>query len=123
MDRRQDIQNAVEVLRKGGIILYPTDTVWGIGCDATNAEAVEKVYKMKQRDDSKAMIGHKTHDGDLGQRREPGTQPVGRRRKHCHANHAGRVLERAVFPLPEAHRLHKRQHQRRAAGTEFLRHQ
>ena len=56
MDRRQDIQNAVEVLRKGGIILYPTDTVWGIGCDATNAEAVEKVYKMKQRDDSKAMI-------------------------------------------------------------------
>ena len=56
MDRRQDIQNAVEVLRKGGIILYPTDTGWGIGCDATNAEAVEKVYKMKQRDDSKAMI-------------------------------------------------------------------
>ena len=56
MDRKQDIQNAVEVLRKGGIILYPTDTVWGIGCDATNAEAVEKVYKMKQRDDSKAMI-------------------------------------------------------------------
>ena len=56
MDRKQDIQNAVEVLRKGGIILYPTDTIWGIGCDATNAEAVEKVYKMKQRDDSKAMI-------------------------------------------------------------------
>ena len=46
----------MEVLRKGGVILYPTDTVWGIGCDATNAEAVAKAYKIKQRDDSKAMI-------------------------------------------------------------------
>jgi L-threonylcarbamoyladenylate synthase len=46
----------VEVLRKGGVILYPTDTVWGIGCDATNAEAVKRVYEIKQRDDSKALI-------------------------------------------------------------------
>ena len=51
-----DIKNAVEVLKKGGVILYPTDTVWGIGCDATNAEAVQRVYDIKQRDDSKAMI-------------------------------------------------------------------
>lgn len=43
-------------MRKGGVILYPTDTVWGIGCDATNPAAVEKVYKIKRRDDSKAMI-------------------------------------------------------------------
>ena len=43
-------------MRKGGVILYPTDTVWGIGCDATNAEAVKKVYAIKQRDDSKALI-------------------------------------------------------------------
>lgn len=43
-------------MRAGGVILYPTDTVWGIGCDATNAEAVAKVYKIKQRDDSKALI-------------------------------------------------------------------
>ena len=43
-------------MRKGGVILYPTDTVWGIGCDATNAEAVARVYKIKQRDDSKALI-------------------------------------------------------------------
>jgi len=56
MTREQDIKNAVEVLRKGGVILYPTDTVWGIGCDATNAEAVKRVYDIKQRDDSKAMI-------------------------------------------------------------------
>ena len=56
MTREQDIKNAVEVLRKGGVILYPTDTVWGIGCDATNAEAVKRVYEIKQRDDSKAMI-------------------------------------------------------------------
>ena len=43
-------------MRKGGVILYPTDTVWGIGCDATNVEAVKKVYAIKQRDDSKALI-------------------------------------------------------------------
>ena len=43
-------------MRKGGVILYPTDTVWGIGCDATNAEAVKRVYEIKQREDSKALI-------------------------------------------------------------------
>lgn len=43
-------------MRQGGVILYPTDTVWGIGCDATNAEAVKKVYDIKMRDDSKALI-------------------------------------------------------------------
>ena len=56
MTREEDIKNAVETMRKGGVILYPTDTVWGIGCDATNAEAVAKVYQIKQRDDSKALI-------------------------------------------------------------------
>jgi len=56
MTREEDIKNAVEVLRKGGVILYPTDTVWGIGCDATNAEAVKRVFEIKQRDDSKALI-------------------------------------------------------------------
>ena len=56
MTQAEDIKNAVEVLRKGGVILYPTDTVWGIGCDATNAEAVAKVYKIKHREDSKALI-------------------------------------------------------------------
>lgn len=56
MKQEDDIKTAVEVMRKGGIILYPTDTVWGIGCDATNAEAVAKVYKIKHRDDSKALI-------------------------------------------------------------------
>ena len=56
MTREEDIRKAVEVMRKGGVILYPTDTVWGIGCDATNEEAVRKVYGIKQRDDSKALI-------------------------------------------------------------------
>ena len=51
-----DIRNAVEVMRKGGVILSPTDTIWGIGCDATNAEAVARVYEIKKRDDSKALI-------------------------------------------------------------------
>jgi L-threonylcarbamoyladenylate synthase len=56
MTREEDIKNAVETMRKGGVILYPTDTVWGIGCDATNAEAVKRIYEIKQRDDSKALI-------------------------------------------------------------------
>ena len=56
MTQAEDIKNAIEVMKKGGVILYPTDTVWGLGCDATNAEAVAKVYQIKQRDDSKALI-------------------------------------------------------------------
>ena len=56
MTQEDDIKKAVEVLKNGGVILYPTDTVWGIGCDATNAEAVAKVYAIKKRDDSKALI-------------------------------------------------------------------
>ncbi len=56
MKREDDIKNAVETMRRGGVILYPTDTVWGIGCDATNVEAVEKVYRIKRRSDAKAMI-------------------------------------------------------------------
>ena len=51
-----DIVQCLKVLSAGGLILYPTDTVWGIGCDATNAEAVKRVYQLKQRDDSKALI-------------------------------------------------------------------
>ncbi len=50
------IKEAVETLRKGGVILYPTDTVWGIGCDATNAEAVDKIYALKRSVDKKSML-------------------------------------------------------------------
>ena len=53
---KEDIQQALKVLREGGIIVYPTDTVWGIGCDATNAEAVAKIYALKKREDSKSML-------------------------------------------------------------------
>lgn len=56
MKKEDDIKKAIETIKKGGIILYPTDTVWGIGCDATNPDAVAKIYKIKHRDDSKAMI-------------------------------------------------------------------
>jgi L-threonylcarbamoyladenylate synthase len=52
----EEINKCIEVLENGGLILYPTDTVWGIGCDATNKEAVQKVLKLKQRDDSKTLI-------------------------------------------------------------------
>lgn len=51
-----DVQQALEVLRKGGVILYPTDTVWGLGCDASRSEAVKRIYQIKQREDSKALI-------------------------------------------------------------------
>lgn len=53
---REEIQQALTILRAGGLILYPTDTVWGIGCDASNPEAIKKVYELKNRADSKALI-------------------------------------------------------------------
>jgi L-threonylcarbamoyladenylate synthase len=52
----EDIRNALEILRNGGIILYPTDTIWGIGCDATNPVAVEKIYRLKMRNEFKPML-------------------------------------------------------------------
>ncbi|MGI4021456.1 MAG: L-threonylcarbamoyladenylate synthase [Janthinobacterium lividum] len=53
---REEVTKALKVVQDGGIILYPTDTIWGIGCDATNTEAVKKIYQLKQRDESKSMI-------------------------------------------------------------------
>lgn len=55
-DINTEVHNAFEVIKNGGIILYPTDTVWGIGCDATNPDAVKKIYALKQREESKSMI-------------------------------------------------------------------
>ena len=52
----QDIKKALDVLRNGGIILYPTDTIWGLGCNAENEEAVKRIYEIKQRADSKSML-------------------------------------------------------------------
>ena len=53
---KEDLQEALHALREGGVIVYPTDTLWGIGCDATNEEAVSKIYALKQREDSKSML-------------------------------------------------------------------
>ena len=55
-ESKEDIRRAVEVMNQGGIILYPTDTIWGLGCDATNPEAVRRIYEIKQRTDAKALI-------------------------------------------------------------------
>ncbi|RVT76609.1 threonylcarbamoyl-AMP synthase [Flavobacterium sufflavum] len=55
-DINTEVHKAYEIIKEGGIILYPTDTVWGIGCDATNAEAIKKIYALKQREESKSMI-------------------------------------------------------------------
>ncbi len=56
MNLKETVDQAVKVLKSGGVILYPTDTIWGIGCDATNPAAVEKVYAIKKRSDSKSLI-------------------------------------------------------------------
>lgn len=56
MSINEEIEKACQVLKEGGVILYPTDTIWGIGCDATNEEAVKRVFGIKQREDSKAML-------------------------------------------------------------------
>jgi L-threonylcarbamoyladenylate synthase len=55
-DQQIELEKTITTLKKGGIILYPTDTIWGIGCDATNAEAVDKIYALKKREESKSMI-------------------------------------------------------------------
>lgn len=55
-DLKTEVHNAFEVIQNGGIILYPTDTVWGIGCDATNSEAIKKIFELKKRAESKSMI-------------------------------------------------------------------
>lgn len=60
-----DLKEAVRVMKEGGIILYPTDTVWGIGCDATNSAAIEKIFRLKQRADSKSMLALVSSEGML----------------------------------------------------------
>jgi L-threonylcarbamoyladenylate synthase len=62
----EDIKEAIEVLRKGGIIIYPTDTIWGIGCDATNQAAVERIFKIKSRSETKSLLILVDGDGMLG---------------------------------------------------------
>lgn len=59
------VEQALQTLRTGGIILYPTDTVWGIGCDATNGRAIDRIYTLKKRDDSKSMIILVTDERDI----------------------------------------------------------
>ena len=63
----EDLSEAVATLKRGGLILYPTDTIWGIGCDATNAEAVSRIFALKQRDDAKALLSIVSSDGMLAQ--------------------------------------------------------
>lgn len=55
-EQTEDVKAAVDTLRRGGVIVYPTDTIWGIGCDATNDEAVRRIFAIKRRDDHKALI-------------------------------------------------------------------
>ena len=62
---KDEVNKAFEVLKNGGLILYPTDTIWGIGCDATNAEAVDKVYKLKGRAEDKSLIVLLDNDNKL----------------------------------------------------------
>jgi L-threonylcarbamoyladenylate synthase len=62
---RDEVNKALEILKNGGLILYPTDTIWGIGCDATNADAVEKVFKLKGRSEEKSMIVLLENDNKL----------------------------------------------------------
>ena len=62
---KETLDKALETLRNGGIILYPTDTIWGIGCDATNSDAVRRIFKLKQRADAKSMLMLVGSDGQL----------------------------------------------------------
>ena len=63
---QDDVKKAVEVMRAGGIILYPTDTIWGIGCDASDSAAVQRIFELKRRSDSKSMLSLIDSDAKLG---------------------------------------------------------
>ena len=132
LEFENDIVHCLETLRKGGIILYPTDTIWGIGCDATNPDAVEKIFELKQRPAAKSMIvlladprdinRYTSHpqpyiaeylekatnpttviyEGGPGPCREPG----GRRWIHCHAYCAGGFLQASDKKIPETACFH-----------------
>lgn len=65
IDFEQDVENCLEVLHRGGVILYPTDTVWGLGCDATNAEAVEKIISLKGKTPNKGLIVLLANERDI----------------------------------------------------------
>lgn len=139
-------------MRKGGVILYPTDTVWGIGCDATNEEAVKRVYEIKQRDDSKALICLVDSDARM-QRYFRNVPDVAWQLidslKETEAKPTTLILDGAinlaenliaedgsvgiritnepfskepVLPVPEGHRVNLGQYQRRACCPELLRH-
>ena len=107
MTQEQDIKNAIEAMRKGGVILYPTDTVWGIGCDATNAEAVKRVYEIKQRDDSKALICLVDSDARL-QRYVRNVPDVAWQLIDCVEKPTTLILflSRTLLPFPEGHRIY-----------------
>ncbi len=131
MTKEQDIKNAVEVLRKGGVILYPTDTVWGIGCDATNAEAVKRVYEIKQRDDSKALICLVDSDARLQRyvRQVPDVAwqlidslQEGDVKPTTIAHYQRALLQGTLLSIPEGIGVNLCQHQRRACCPELLRH-
>lgn len=64
---KESLDRALKVLNEGGIILYPTDTIWGLGCDATNTKAVERIFRLKKRADAKAMLMLVGSDGQLQQ--------------------------------------------------------
>lgn len=125
MEIKTAIDQAITVLKSGGVILYPTDTVWGLGCDATNALAVDKIYKIKQRADSKSLIT--LVDGEdmlcryireipqialqlLDVADQPLTHISGSnrpckkcscRRQHCsHKNTSSRILQSAYLQIP-----------------------
>jgi L-threonylcarbamoyladenylate synthase len=65
--QENDMARCLDVLQNGGLILYPTDTIWGIGCDATDAVAIDRIYKLKQREDTKAMIVLLAEEKDIYQ--------------------------------------------------------
>lgn len=65
-EQKEDLRQALATMQAGGVILYPTDTIWGIGCDATNPEAVKKVYAIKQREDAKALISLVDSEAKIG---------------------------------------------------------
>ena len=141
-DFREDLKKACEVMQKGGVILYPTDTIWGIGCDATNPEAVRRVYDIKKRADSKAMLVLVDSDvkvdfyvsdvpavaWDLIEfTTKPltiiydGARNLAENLLAGHSCHGRGILQTIVFPFPQGYRFYFCQHKRPAFTCQLRR--
>ena len=143
----EDIKKAIEVMKAGGIILYPTDTIWGLGCDATNEAAVHKIYELKRRAENKAMlvllddaaklerylekvpemayslmrITRQATNNHIRQSIQHRQKPFGRKQQRWNPDHAGSVFQSTMPSVPQTHCFNICKYKRRIIASNLQR--